>query len=370
MTLTSAGAGLLERTDVGGRASAQVRLGNRVNDLVVLDDSVLVATDLGVTRLTPDLSRALDDQALGEVLRLAATAESVLTLGADGRARSFDATSSERAELPLQPGERIEDVALDRASGLRVITGAQLPPVGSACGGTLPFIRAYDAQAKLVWSAYDTEDPLTWCASSTGKRLEIKQNKLYYAGEQQGGNSVHLQDPRDPAVQAPLVSYDQFSTGAGKAIATYSFVARFDLATGTFETGQVVLPRDAATGGALSTSALAVDEAGRIYLGGQLSCCLERRGERTVAGAALGPYAGPEASLLVLSADLRERLTWTSFTGTQGPAAGDIGALAVASGIGVLGATTDASAPLLNVPPLPPTPPAPSGGYLVVFPAP
>jgi hypothetical protein len=368
LTLTADGTGILERADTLGNTLALVRLGSKVNDLGLLGDSVLVATDLGVTRLSSDLRSVLNDQAIGEVLRVAASGESVLTLGADARVRSFDVNLNELAELPLA-AETTEDIAVDEVTGLSVVTGAKLPPATSQCQGTLPFIRAYDAQGELAWSAYDAEDPLTWCASSTGKRLEIKQGKLYYAGEQHGGNSVHLRDPRDPSVQAPLVSYDEFSTGAGKAIGVYSFVARFDLTTGAFETGQVVVPREAGVGGDLSTSALAVDEAGRIFLGGQLSCCIDRREERRVAGTPLGPYAGPEASLLVLSADLRERLTWTSFTDTAGPAKSAVRALAVGAGVGVVGATLDGSAALINVPSAPTAEPA-AGGYVVVFPAP
>lgn len=368
LSLAPGATGVLERTDTLGQPSALVRLANKVNDLALLDDSVLVATDLGLTRLSSNLQGVLDDQAIGEVLRVAASADMVLTLGADGRARSFDANLTEQSELPLA-GVTSEDVAVDQATGLRVVTGAQLPPATSQCQGTLPFIRAYNAQSELVWSAYDAEDPLTWCASSTGRRLEIKQGKLYYAGEQHGGNSVHLRDPRDPSAQAALVSYDEFSTGAGKAIAIYSFVARFDLATGAFETGQVIVPREAGVGGALSTSALAVDDAGRIFLGGQLSCCIEHRDERRVAGTPLGPYAGPEASLLVLSADLRERLSWTSFTAGAGPDNSAVRAIAVGSGVGVVGATLDGAAALISAPEEKDTKP-PSGGYLVTFPAP
>ncbi len=367
LTLTPNGTGVLERADTLGQPLARVRLGNQVNDLALVDDGVLVATDLGVTRLSGNLQRVLNDTAIGEVLRIAASGESVLTLGADGRVRSFAADLTEQGELPLA-GETIEDVAVDQASGLRVVTGARMPLVTSQCLGTLPFIRAYDAQSKLVWSAYDPEDPLTWCASSTGRRLEIKQGKLYYAGEQHGGNSLHLRDPRDASAQAPLVSYDEFSTGAGKAIGVYSFIARFDLSTGVLETGQVIVPREAGVGGDLSTSALAVDDAGRIFLGGQLSCCIERRDERRVAGIPLGPYAGPEAWLLVLSADLRERLTWTSFTDAAGPAGAVVSTIAVGSEVGVIGAKLDGSAALIAVPNAPSAEPA--GGYFVVFPAP
>jgi hypothetical protein len=194
--------------------------------------------------------------------------------------------------------------------------------------------------------------------------------KVFYAGEQEGGNSVHLRDPSDLTVQAALVSYDEFSSGAGKATDEYSFVARFDLTSGALETGQVILPRNAGVGGTLFTSALAVDSGGRIFLGGAVSCCIESREQRRVSGELVGAYGEPEASLLVLSADLRERLAWTTFTSADGAGPAKIEAIAVNAGLGVLVATTPSAAAAITVPPGATAPLGAEDGYFVTFPAP
>jgi hypothetical protein len=310
----------------------------------------------------------LSENVLGDVTRIAAAGNFVAALTADARAVLLDESLSPIRELSFT-GRSPEDVVVD-ALGVVAVTGYRAPADGAECLGSLPFVDTYAASGALLWSAYGFADAPGWCASSQGKRLAIQGNQLYYAGEQEGGNSVHQRDPRDLSLQAPLVSYDTFSTSAGKAIDVYSFVARFELATGTLQTGQVIVPRDAGgVGGTLFSSALAVDEAGRIFLGGKVSCCLENRDERSVAGQSVGAFAGEEASLLMLSADLRQRLAWTTFT-SSGPAGANIASIAVQSGLGVVVASANDTGSLIVHPQDASDVRGGDDGYFVSFPAP
>ncbi len=352
-----------------GQLLSAARVAAKVNAITGSDDALLVASDLGVTRLSSDLTRVLAENALGEVSRIAASGSQVAILTRSGRVLLLDPDLKEQREFALGNAEA-EDVGIDESTGLVLVTGSRAPSAGASCVGRLPFIRAYDEAGTLAWTAYDFDDAPGWCASSTGRRLAIKAGKLYYAGEQHGGNSVHLRDPRDPHAQATLVSYDDFSTGAGKAIQIYSFVARFELSTGMLEAGQVVVPREAGVGGTLLSSALAVDDAGRIFLGGHSSCCIEQRDARAVAGQIVGPFAGLESSLLVLSADLRERLAWTTFTGVAGPDGASIEGLAVGAGLAVVVASSDGSGRLLTVPASAGSPDGEGHGYFAILPAP
>jgi hypothetical protein len=83
----------------------------------------------------------------------------------------------------------------------------------------------------------------------------------------------------------------------------------------------------------------------------------------------LAPYIGPELSLLVLSADLRERLAWSTFTGPGATSELRVAALAVGQGLGVLAANVGAAGGLLTVPADRGAPGA-ADAYVVTFPAP
>jgi hypothetical protein len=328
----------------------------------------VIATEAGVQALPPELDGVLAEQALGSVSRLAAAAAQLAALTSDGRVLWLDESLTPRGEVALG-GRQGEDIAID-AEGRVAVTGWQPAEAGGECQGSLPFIEVYDATQSLLWSAYGFADAPGWCASSKGKRVLIAQGQLYYAGEQEGGNSVHQRDPRDLGLQAPLVSYDTFSTSAGKAIDEYSFVARFELSTGALQAGQVIVPRDAAgVGGKLFTSALAVDASGRIFLGGKATCCIEERELRSVAEQQVGAFVGEEASLLILSADLKERLSWATFTGAAGPAVSSIQALALGTGVGAAVGTTEAGE-LLVYPPAGSLRSEDGDGYFVSFPLP
>ncbi len=370
LALDGASTGVVMRISAadGGRLSA-ARIGANVTALGVVGGHVVVASDLGVTLLTSDLTRRLGENLIGSVARLAVSMDSIAALTVDGRVVLLDAAASQQRELDLGNAQ-VEDLAYDAETGLVVVTGSRDPVAGSQCLGKLPFIHAYDAAFARVWTAYDFEDAPAWCASSSGRRLAIANGKLFYAGEQEGGNSVHLRDPRDLSAQAPLVSHDEFSSGAGKATDAYSFVARFDLASGALETGQVIVPRSAGVGGTLFTSALAVDGAGRIFLGGRVTCCIEARDQRQVSGELVGAYAGEEASLLVLSADLGQRLSWNTFTSAAGAGPANVEAIALGAGAGLAVMTTPGPAALITVPTGATAALGGDDGYFVTFPAP
>ncbi len=370
LALDGASTGVVLRISAadGGRLSA-ARVGANVTALGAVGGNVVVASDLGVTVLTSDLAQRVGEDLAGSITRLAVTNDSVAALTADGRVLRLDAGANPQVELDLGNAQ-VEDLALDAGSGLVVVTGSRAPVAGAQCLGRLPFIHAYNEAGARVWTAYDFDDAPGWCASSTGRRLVIANGKLFYAGEQEGGNSVHLRDPVDLAAQAALVSHDEFSTGAGKAPDEYSFVARFELATGALETGQVIVPRSAGVGGTLFTSALAVDGAGHIFLGGRVTCCIEKRDEHKVSGELVGPYAGEEASLLVLSPDFGERLSWTTFTSSTGAGPANVEGIALGAGVGLAVMTTYGPAALITVPPGATAPLGADDGYFVTFPAP
>jgi hypothetical protein len=181
----------------------------------------------------------------------------------------------------------------------------------------MPFLHAYSVTGELQWARYDFVETEPWCAASRGRRVVVgADGYLYYAGENQGGNSVHLRSPVDPSDAAPVVGYDLFTQTYGAAIDWYAFVARFDRATGEVRLGQSLLPREDERGGVFRVNALAADAAGRVLVGGQTSCCLAGRDALALAGQPVGPYREPETSIVQLSPDFRSRTSWVTWTGT------------------------------------------------------
>jgi len=372
LSVENASGGVVLRLDGGGRAiTAVARVAGSISDLEVSLDRAYLATDAGLSVLSSRLDELVWQSAeLGAVTRVAVSGETIVALTADRRALLLDTSGQLLVEVPL-PEESTTDVAVHETLGLFFVTGFHAARAGATCTGSMPFVRAYDFAGGLRWKAYDFDDAPSWCAASRGRRLALSPDgKLFYAGEQRGGNSVHLRDPQDLDAQAPAVAYDEFSNGSGPAIRYYTYLGRFDAETGKLETGQVILPRQDGVGGELYTSALSVDQAGQVLLGGQVTCCLEARDERRFAGQRPGVYSAIEASLMILSADLRQRKTWTTFTGS-GPSGANVEAVAWGSGTGVavVSASSDAGS-LLTYEARQPEPGGGQDGYWVTFPAP
>ncbi len=343
------GYGALARLSPNGRELVSVtRLGGEVADLDVAGTGELAAAgDFGAVLLAEDAG-SIVWQAPQAATRIAAgKAGNVAVLRADHSLGLYDAQGSLLLEFSLAD-DAVEDVAVDDVSGLVFVVGGNFRP-GSSCQGMMPFLRAYDFAGNVRWRAYDFADALGNCASSRGYRVVLGDDQmLYYAGENQGGNTVHLKDPSDLAVPAPLVSYDSYTIGAGKAIHEYTFVARFEPASGKIVLGQVLVPRENDVGGYLYVRALAADAAGRVFLGGQATCCIADREQLTIGGQPLGPYQGGDDSVAILSADFSQRLTWTAWTGSTASALMTT-SLAVGGGRVVMTASqSDSNAPVLT----------------------
>lgn len=212
----------------------------------------------------------------------------------------------------------VNDLALSSDGQTVFVVGAHDDPSGG-CAGRVPFLRAYDLSGTILAKAYDFDSVDDNCASSIGLRVTRgPEGKIYYAGENQGGNTVHLLDPRDLSSPAPLVSYDPFSQGYGKAIERYGFVARFEPADLAIELGQLILPRDEADeGGEFLIEEVRVGNAGTVAILARATCCSAERDQLQIAGQRVGAYGEAELSLLLLSSDFLRRLTWATPTMTS-----------------------------------------------------
>ncbi|MDX2054997.1 MAG: hypothetical protein SFV15_21520 [Polyangiaceae bacterium] len=318
--LLSGGPGVVVRLSGDGRhVLSTTHLGQSVNDLVVAPSGrIAVAGDFGVVLLDRKAESVVWHAPRANMLRVAVGfAEDVAALDDTGGVHVFDQEGAVRGNFTLADPV-VNDVAVGPSGDQVFVVGGHPDPNGE-CPGSVPFLRSYSYGGALQWKAYDFSAQLGNCASSRGVRVVVgRNNKLYYAGEQQGGNSAHLRNPLDVNQEAILTSYDDYTAGYGKAILDYSFIARFEPSTGLFEAGQVVLPRNAQIGGSLLVGGLDVDAMGNIYVAGQSSCCISGRDGLSIAGAAVGAFQVPEISALVIAPDFASRKLWTTFTGTSG----------------------------------------------------
>lgn len=238
----------------------------------------------------------------------------IAALSTTGGVWILDDEGVQLGHFALEAESVVHDVALS-PDDLVYVVGARKDASGM-CQGDVPFLRTYDLLGQMQARAYDYSAVGDNCASSSGRRVSLGGDGLvYYAGENQGGNTVHRLDPRDLSNPAPLVSFDPFTQGSGKAIERYGFIARFAPGTLDIQLGQLLLPRDSAgVGGEFLIDEILADASGQVILSAQSGCCSEARDQVRVADQALGPFVEPEASVLVLTSDFLARRTWFSTT--------------------------------------------------------
>lgn len=369
-TLIAGSGGALLWLDASGQKVQRLqRVGDRVADMDVAEDGFIALTgSFGWAILEPDGSSVFDQGALPTPgLRIAILAKKrVVVLTADKTLHWVGGFADKTVSLS---DDQVEDLALDPKSGTLFVTGAH--GVIGGCQGTVPFLRSYDVEGNLLQSVYDHADAQGNCASSRGVRVQMgKDGKLYYGGENNGGNTVHLKDPRDLSAPAPLVSYDAYTAGYGKAIQTYGFAARFDPSTLNLELGQVLLPRTGDVGGALQVRSIDADAQGHVYLGGAASCCIGERDALHFGDLVPGQAPPLETSLAVLTPDFNARRAWLTWSGAAAPESRVVGVALGASSVAVLSQVEAGSGSMLTLAGPQPKPAGGQDAFLSVFPSP
>ncbi|MEV0001638.1 hypothetical protein AB0H28_05030 [Micromonospora sp. NPDC050980] len=344
-TIGRGGAGAVLLLDgTGRRLLRTVRLAGAVEDLEARrpGGEIAVATDRGVMLLDPTADRvrwqrggAAGRVAVGSAGTVAALRGSTVTV--------YDLGGATLGRVAL-PGRTVRDVAVDDRSGLVFVSGFRQTGGGRCVPVQIAYLHAYDRRGKLRWRAYDhPADRLgDLCADSRADRVAMgRDGRLYLAGETAGGNTIFSRSAGDPGRAAPNVVTDDFSRASNTADAHYTYLARFDPASGRQLAGQVVISRidsKGDRGNTITPLAVTADESGRIYAGGVSAYQIAGRSQVTLGGRRLAPYAGGDAWVLVLSADLRRRLTWVVFTDGG---AGVVRGVAVAGGVAAAVAQVD-----------------------------
>ncbi|MEV4490013.1 hypothetical protein AB0K04_07850 [Micromonospora coxensis] len=344
-TLGRGGAGAVVRLDGAGRRVLGVtRLAGTVEDLEVRRDGgdIAVATDRGVWLLDARAGAARWQRGKG-VSRVAVGAAGTVAALSGTTVTVYDLKGATLATIRPQ-GRTVSDVAVDDRSGLVFVSGFRQVQSGPCVPVQIAYVHAYDRRGTFRWRAYDhPADRLgDLCADGRADRVAMgRDGKLYLAGETAGGNSIFARSAADPTRPAPNVVIDKFTQPFNTSNAHYTYLARLDPASGRHLAGQVVISRidsKGDKGNTIKPYAITADESGRVYAGGVSAYQIADRSRITLGGRRLAPYAGGDAWVLVLSADLRRRTSWVVFTdGGSGAVRG----VAASSGVAAVVAKVD-----------------------------
>ncbi|MFI5835879.1 hypothetical protein ACIA5A_19625 [Micromonospora sp. NPDC051300] len=344
-TIGAGGAGALLLLDGAGRRLLRtVRLAGAVEDLEVRPGGgeIAVATDRGVMLLDAAAGRTRWQRG-GSTARVAVGSAGTVAALRGSTVTVYDLGGATLSRISLS-GRTVSDVAVDDRSGSVFVSGFRQTG-GTRCEPVqIAYVHAYDRRGELRWRAYDhpVERLGDLCADSRADRVAMgRDGRLYLAGETAGGNTVFSRSAADVGRPAPNVVTDDFSRASNTGDAHYTYLARFDPTSGRQLAGQVVISRidgKGDRGNTVTPLAVTADEAGRIYAGGVSAYQIAGRSQVTLGGRRLAPYAGGDAWVLVLSADLRRRLTWVVFTDGG---AGVVRGVAVSGGVAAAAAQVD-----------------------------
>ena len=240
--------------------------------------NILIAGSFGAARLEPTGAKAVWTIGGGDK-------EARIAIGPDGGAvllanKQINLLAADGRTLASWPasGGYVNDVAFDPVSRLIVVCGFDNKK------GTVPgqktepvqvaFVRAYNLDGQEKWSAYGWQGQevadLQLMADTRAYRLAVGgDGKLYVGGESAGGNTMWMRGSLDLKEKLTMPKGDKFQNAYNTSANHITFVGRLDARTGMAEAGTLLLarlPND--KGNALRPRALAVDEAGRVYVGG------------------------------------------------------------------------------------------------------
>ena len=328
VNLLGGGDGVIIQTDrTGKKLLSLTRMGSIIDDIEVNSRTgkIAVVGDFGLA-LLGDAQTLLWHQELGSGGSATMSNGRRVAMGTDGKIAAlfnrkitlFDETGTAVSEFPI-PGKFVEDVAIHSPSQSIIITGYSQKDRGGCRQLQVAFIRSYDYQGNLNWTNYDwthaeAHGGNSSCADTRGNRLTLGlDGNLYFAGESAGGNTIFRYDPRDLSKDAPNVIFDPYNHPYNTASNHITYYARFDPVTGEIKAGQFNLARlSSGRGNTITPRAIAADERGNLYIGGQSAASFANRQESTISGQS-GAYAASDNFVLAVPSDFSTRTFMVSW---------------------------------------------------------
>ncbi len=324
ISLLNGGSGALLRLNAAGTAVLAVtRIGGSVDDMDLdhAGGAIAVVGDFGLAYLNPAASELLWTRPLGSGTKRVAVANGGKVIALAGKTLSvYDPGGNLLGQWTL-PNSRVNDVAIDAASASVYVAGDDNKTLPSNLPVRVVYLYSYSFAGTSKWANYD------WPGSQlAGNAADTKypylnigrDGYLYLAASADGGNNMLRSDPHSLSQPAPVVGFDNYNqTSNTSGAINLGFYARYDAADGTIRKAQFVLTRkDDGRGNSFNPLAIAADELGNVYVGGQAAYKLAARDGQQIDGQTLAVYSGYEASVLIVRPDFTApRLLWTSWTG-------------------------------------------------------
>jgi hypothetical protein len=310
--------GRLLRLSPDGRSLERVYLpGSPVLDVAVGDDGeVAVATERAVTGVdlaTGATTWQLRSDADSKVVAYGATGHHVLKL--DATVRVFS-PGHEEVHADEVATSYLTDVDVDGATESYYLTGFDNKTLPDGSPVQVAYLRAYGFDGERQWETFgfDGKGLSNNVADTRLYHVTHHGGELIIGGESAGTQTVFRYDgdryDGEPSVRVIDHYNDLWDSGS----AHVAYHARFDAESGEHRASQLTMTRRSdGKSNTFRVNDVTVDGAGRVYVGGQAAARLAARPAQTVDGRAVGEYAGPEPSLLVVTPEFDQRRTWTTF---------------------------------------------------------
>jgi hypothetical protein len=375
VNLLGGGNGAIVRLSSDGRSLLSItRIGATVEDLEIsANGSIAVCGSFGIAVLSANAGSVLWSANPGAASRCAIGNDGTTAALLSGVAHLYRSNGSSLGTWSIG-GSAQSDIAIDAGSQSAIATGY------TQVDGTLQvaFMSAWSySTGALKWRSYGFSQAevrgAALGADTRGMRVALgRDGKLYFAATINGGTgaSIFSRDPKNINLRLDAsrsISTDSYNTPSNVGSVKITWYGRFNPADGTLEKGQTILTRlGSGAGNSIVPRAITADEAGNVYIAGDTAFAIQNRSARSIGGVNVGSYELGEAFLLVVSADLRQRIIWTPFTGTM--SAGGSPATGVAARRGTIVTTiTLSKGNLITRNAFQPNPATLPDGYLAVW---
>lgn len=383
VTPVGTGNGVIIRLSANGQTVISLtRIGNSVEDLDIdpITGNIAVVTNLGLHVYNTNASASLWSIPITGVgtRRVAVGSDGTIAALVNKRVYVYDKNGvSLGASFPISH-TFVEDVCVHSNSKSVICTGYTQRNGGGCRQLQVAFIKSYTYTGTLKWTNYDwthaqAHSARSSCADSRGIRVAIgKDDRLYFAGESAGGNSIFRFNPKNIRTNAPNVRYDAYTDPFNTKSNHITYYARMNPSNGDILAGQFILTRlRSGAGNTIKPRAITADEVGNVYITGGAAASLDKRAsppQLSINGITIGAYSGGDAFLFIGAPDFKSRRIWIAFNGVNNTSLG-----ATFNGVSVKGDSAavlgTSSGVMITANSIQATPQAGTNMYYSVFPA-
>jgi len=310
--------GQLLRLSPDGQSLEQVyRLGSPVLDVAVGNEGeIAVATEhavSGVDLATDETTWEVESDADSKVVAYGPNGYHVVKLDAQLSVYSPDHTEEHSNEINTS---YLTDVDVNGDGESYYVTGFDNKTLPDGNPIQVAYLRAYGFDGELQWEkfGFDGQNLSENIADTRLKHVTYHDGELVVGGESAGTQTVFRYDGDRYDGEESVQMVDHYNDLWDSGSAHVAYHARFNAESGEHRASQLTMTRlSDGKSNTFRVNDVAVDNEGRVYVGGQSAARLAARSAQTVDGQSVGEYVGPEPSLLVTTPMFNQRRIWTTF---------------------------------------------------------